>query len=115
MLRQKHGPTSNVEPCQSLCRCGKQFRRAYDPLDPVEPEPWNGGGGFELDGAGLELGDAAGAGDAGFGVTWVVGAAGAGRGCIGDVPTCAGADEGADGPEGGGEGDTGRGGAGGGT
>jgi hypothetical protein len=40
---------------------------AYDPLDPLELEPWSGGAGVEGDAAGLELGGGAATGDAGFG------------------------------------------------
>jgi hypothetical protein len=94
----------------------QQYRSAYDPLEPVEPEPWSGGVGLEFEGAELELDGTAGAGDTGFGPTWPAGAAGViGRGAIEEVPTCAGvgAGEGVEGPEDGVE--TGRGGAGDGT
>jgi len=90
--------------------------RAYDPLEPVEPEPWSGGVGFGVDDPEPELDGPAEAGDTGFGGVWLAGAAGAvERGAIGDVPACAGAWEGAVGPEGGGVAETGRGGAGGGA
>jgi hypothetical protein len=91
-------------------------RRAYDPLDPLELEPWSGGAGVEGDAAGLELGGGAATGDAGFGATWLVGwlagaAGAAGRGAIG--ATWVG--EGDPCPEAGGVVETGRGGAGGGA
>jgi len=87
--------------------------RAYDPLEPVEPEPWSGGVGFGVDDPEPELDGPAEAGDTGFGGVWLAGAAGAvERGAIGDVPACAGAGEGAAGPEGGGVAETGRGGGG---
>jgi hypothetical protein len=48
-------------------------RRTYDPLEPLELEPWSGGAGVEGDdAAGLELGDTA-TGDAGFGAMWLAG------------------------------------------
>jgi len=82
---------------------------SYDPLELVEPCPWNGVEGFGDDGA-------AGAGDAGFGGTGVVGAGGVtGRGAIGAVPTCVGAGAAGFGAAGGGAAEAGRGGAGGGT
>jgi hypothetical protein len=89
----------------------------YDPLEPLELEPWSGGAGVGVDAAGLELGGAA-TGDAGFGAMWLAGwlagaAGAAGRGAIGDAPTCVGAGEA--GPEAGGVVETGRGGAGGGA
>jgi hypothetical protein len=89
------------------------FRSAYDPLEPVEPEPWSGGVGLEFEGAELELDGTAGAGVTGFGPTWPAGAGVIGRGAIEEVPACAGAGEGVVGPGAGVE--TGRGGAGGGT
>jgi hypothetical protein len=79
--------------------CPRRFvrpdrRRAYDPLDPLELEPWSGGAGVEGDAAGLELCGGAATGDAGFGAMWLAGwlagaAGAAGRGAIGD--TCVGA------------------------
>src|SRR5712671_123143 len=88
-------------------------RRAYDPPELVELEPWSGGAGLAVDGAGLELGVGAGAGDTGFGAVWLAGAAGAaGRGAIGDAPTCVGA---GDVCAEGGMAEAGRGGAGGGA
>jgi hypothetical protein len=96
---------------------GASVRASYDPLDPLDPlelEPWSGGAELGVDAAGLELGDGAGTGDAGFGAMWLAGAAGAaGRGAIGDAPTCVG--DGDAGPEAGGVAETGRGAAGGGA
>src|SRR5262249_37381927 len=86
--------------------------RSYDPLEPVELEPWSGGAGLGVDGAGLGVGGGAGVGDTGFGAMWLAGAAGGvGRGAIGDAPTCVGEDD----VEAGGVAETGRGGAGGGA
>src|SRR5215467_318126 len=86
---------------------------AYDPLEPVEPEPWRGGAGFGFDPAGPELDEDAGPGDAGFGAICAGGAGGVtGRGAVGAAPTCPGVDAGD--PETG-VADAGRAGAGGGT
>src|SRR5262249_9299904 len=100
----------------NTCRgsVGARVRASYDPLDPPEPW-WNGGAELGVGEAGLELGGA-GAGDAGFGAAWLAGwlggaAGAAGRGAIGDAPTCVG--EGDAGPAAGGVAETGRGGAGG--
>src|SRR5260370_22052896 len=61
--------------------------RAYEPLEPVELEPWSGDAGLGVAGAGLEVGVGAGAGDTGLGAMWLAGAPGtAGRGAIGAPP-----------------------------
>src|SRR5260370_93007 len=96
----------------------RDVRASYDPLAPLALEPWSGGAELGVDAAGLELDGGAGTGDAGFGAMWPAGwpagaAGAAGRGAIGDAPTCVG--EGATGPLAGGVVDTGRGGAGGGA
>ncbi len=96
---------------------GASVRASYDPLEPLELEPWSGGAVLGDDDAGLELGGA-GTGDAGFGAMWLAGwlagaAGAAGRGAIGDALTCVG--EGDAGPEAGGVAETGRGAAGGGA
>ena len=80
--------------------------RAYEPLEPVELEPWSGDAGLGVAGVGLEVGVGAGAGDTGLGAMWLAGAAG--RGAIGAAPTCVG--EGDVGAEGGGMVEAGRGG-----
>jgi hypothetical protein len=103
---------------QAASACGESVgasvRASYDPLDPLELEPWSGGAELGVDAAGLELGGDAGTGDAGFGAIWLAGAAGAaGRGAIGDAPACVG--EGDTGPVAGGVAETGRAGAGGGA
>ncbi len=114
---------ANARPCPLAVRprapaanrlARASVRASYDPLDPLELEPWSGGAELGVDAAGLELGGDAGTGDAGFGAIWLAGAAGAaGRGAIGDAPACVG--EGDACPEAGGVAETGRGGAGGGA
>lgn len=83
----------------------------------MEPDPGNGGAEGGFDGAGLEAGGAAGPGDTGLGAIWLAGgiAGVAGRGVIGDVPTCVEVDGDGEEPDGGTVGEAGRGGAAGGT